>query len=69
MHGGISLSHPLFMMGGMATQLLLLDTSSRTWKLDRQTREIGRRGVAEAREALRRATSGDRRRPAHSQAA
>jgi hypothetical protein len=44
------------MMGGMATQLLLLDTPTPSWKLDRQTREIGRRGVAEAREALRRAT-------------
>ena len=44
------------MMGGMATQLLLLDTSTPSWKLDRQTREIGRRGVAEAREALRKAT-------------
>jgi hypothetical protein len=43
------------MMGDMATQLLLLDTSSPSWKLDRQTREIGRRGVAEAREVLRRA--------------
>jgi hypothetical protein len=44
------------MMGDMATQLLLLDTSTRSWKLDRQTREIARRGVAEAREALRKAT-------------
>jgi hypothetical protein len=44
------------MMGDMATQLLLIDTSSTSWKLDRQTREIGRRGVAEAREVLRRAT-------------
>jgi hypothetical protein len=43
------------MMGGMATQLLLLDTSKPSWKLDPRTREIGRRGVAEAREALRRA--------------
>jgi hypothetical protein len=57
------------MMVGMATQLLLLDTSSHSWKLDRQTREIGRRGVAEAREALRQATSGDRRRMAHPKAA
>jgi hypothetical protein len=57
------------MMGGMATQLLLLDTSSPSWKLDRQTREIGRRGVAEAREALRRATGGTDRRPAQRTAA
>ena len=51
------------MMGGMATQLLLIDTSTPSWKLDRQTREIGRRGVAEAREALRRA-NGTTSRPA-----
>jgi hypothetical protein len=44
------------MMGGMATQLLLLDTTSPSWKLDRQTVEIGRKGVAQARETLRRAT-------------
>jgi hypothetical protein len=50
------------MMGDMATQLLLLDTSSPSWKLDRQTREIGRRGVAEAREVLRR-TAGPTSRP------
>jgi hypothetical protein len=42
----------------MATQLLLLDSTSPSWKLDRRTREIGRRGVAEAREALRRAGGG-----------
>jgi hypothetical protein len=44
----------------MATQLLLLQPTSPSWKLDRQTREIGRRGVAEAREALRRADDGGR---------
>lgn len=49
------MSHPLFKMGDMATQLALLDTNSPSWKLDRRTREIGRRGVAQAREALRRA--------------
>lgn len=54
----------------MGTQLLLLDTASPSWKLDRKTREIGRRGVAEAREALRRAAGGtDSRRPAHPHAA
>jgi hypothetical protein len=42
----------------MATQLPLLDTPSPNWKLDRRTREIGRRGVAEARAVLRRAASG-----------
>jgi hypothetical protein len=44
----------------MATQLVLLDSRPRAWKLDRQTREIGRRGLAEAREALRRATGPER---------
>jgi hypothetical protein len=42
----------------MATQLLLLESTSPNWKLDRRTREIGRRGVAEARAALRRANGG-----------
>ena len=42
----------------MGTQLPLLDSTSPNWKLDRRTREIGRRGVAEARAALRRATTG-----------
>jgi hypothetical protein len=59
----------LFIMGDMGTQLVLLDTPTPSWKLDRHTREIGRRGVAEAREALRRAAGDDRRRPAHPQAA
>lgn len=45
----------------MGTQLLLLDSDSPSWKLDRKTREIGRRGVAEAREALRRASGGSSR--------
>ena len=39
-----------------STQLTLLD--DRAWKLDPRTQEVGRRGVAEARAALRRATSG-----------
>lgn len=52
---GISLSHPLFMMGDMTTQLVLLDSGRQSWKLDRKTREIGKRGVAQAREALRQA--------------
>jgi len=44
----------------MATQLVLIDSASPDWKLDRETREIGRRGLAEARAALRRASSGTR---------
>jgi hypothetical protein len=39
----------------MTTQLVLLDAGRRSWKLDRRTREIGMRGVAQAREALRKA--------------
>ena len=38
-------------------QLLLIDSGDRVeWRLDERTREAGRRGVAEAREALRHAT-------------
>ena len=52
---GISLSHPLFTLSDMTTQLVLLDSGRKSWKLDRRTREIGMRGVAQAREALRKA--------------
>jgi hypothetical protein len=38
----------------MERQLVLLE-SENPWRLDEQTKEIGRRGVAEAREALRKA--------------
>ena len=37
----------------MENQLPLLDSGPRSWKLDRRTREIGRRGIAQARAALR----------------
>lgn len=40
----------------MENQLPLIDSGPRSWKLDRRTREIGRRGVAQARAALRAAT-------------
>lgn len=36
----------------MATQLILLDADTSDWKLDDHTREIGRRGLAQARAAL-----------------
>lgn len=36
-------------------QLPLLDAGYRPWQLDAVTREIGRRGVSEARRALRQA--------------
>lgn len=38
-------------------QLQLLDPGPRPWHIDERTREIGRRGLAEARAALRRARS------------
>ena len=45
----------------MNDQLVLLDDNEtrpeRGWRLDEQTREIGRRGVAQARNALRRSTA------------
>jgi hypothetical protein len=51
-------------MGDMATQLVLLDSPTPSWKLDRRTREIGRRGVASAREALRKASTASPQRTA-----
>lgn len=41
------------------TQLALLETPGE-WRLDRETRELGRKGVAEARRALQLAASGRR---------
>jgi hypothetical protein len=37
----------------MTTQLRLLETHDTVWKLDERTKEIGRRGLARARAALR----------------
>jgi hypothetical protein len=39
----------------MNDQLALLEDDERHWRLDERTREIGLRGVAQAREALRQA--------------
>ena len=36
----------------MTDQLTLIDTSDEAWRLDERTREIGRRGVEQARRAL-----------------
>lgn len=36
----------------MENQLPLIESGPRSWKLDRRTREIGRRGIAQARAAL-----------------
>ena len=36
----------------MARQLVLLEETETDWRLDERTRELGRKGVAEARKAL-----------------
>ncbi|HET6950117.1 MAG TPA: hypothetical protein VFI47_07070 [Acidimicrobiales bacterium] len=46
-HTGTSTGNP-----GRNTQLALIE-APRAWRLDEHTREIGREGVARAREALR----------------
>lgn len=40
----------------MERQLVLIEERGADYQLDERTREIGRRGVAAAREALRKAT-------------
>lgn len=45
-------------------QLVLLEAEQPAWRLDAQTREVGRKGVAAARAALRRSTSSDHDRDA-----
>ena len=40
------------------TQEQLALPAERAWKIDGRTREVGRRGIAEARAALHRAASG-----------
>ena len=40
------------MMGDMREQLVLIDEVAPEWRLDAETRETGRRGVAQARAAL-----------------
>ncbi len=39
----------------MQEQLVLVEGDERPWELDEHTREIGRRGVEQARQALRNA--------------
>jgi hypothetical protein len=41
----------------MARQLALISTTEVDWRLDERTKELGRRGISEARAALRRAAS------------
>jgi len=59
--------------GAMERQLHLLESPEPDWHLDESTKEIGRKGVAEARQALQQArklivdqnrTDASRRRPA-----
>ncbi len=38
--------------GDMQRQLVLIDKAPRSWQLDERTREVGRKGLAEARRAL-----------------
>ena len=42
----------------VGTQLALLDAPASSWRLDDKTREVGRRGLAEARAVLRSAGAG-----------
>jgi hypothetical protein len=43
----------------MELQLVLIEERDADYRLDDRTREIGRRGIAAAREALRKAASED----------
>ncbi len=36
----------------MASQLILIETKDVDWRLDQRTRELGRAGIAAARQAL-----------------
>ncbi len=58
------LSHPPAILVNMNDQLALLEDDDRQWQLDERTREIGRRGEALAREALRQADKAHRDRRA-----
>ncbi len=61
-------------MGGMARQLTLLDTPP-AWRISESTREVGRRGIAEARATLQaalaaqRGESASQEHPAHGRSA
>lgn len=50
------MSHPLCILEPMATAQLELIQSENNWKLDPQTIEVGRAGIAQARAALAGAT-------------
>jgi hypothetical protein len=40
-------------------QLVLIDETERQWRLDDHTREVGRRGIAAARDVLKKAARRD----------
>jgi hypothetical protein len=42
-------------------QLLLLEPADGRWRLDRETREVGRRGLEQARQALAEATAANKK--------
>ena len=44
----------------MSRQLVLIESGEPDWRLDEHTVEVGRRGVAAAREVLRQATASKR---------
>lgn len=52
----------------MERQLALIEENGSDYRLDEHTREVGRQGVAAAREALRRATKETAERPRRSAA-
>jgi hypothetical protein len=53
----------------MELQLVLIEERKTDYRLDDRTREVGRRGIAAAREALRKAAAADAERPARKTAA
>ncbi|MDQ1356217.1 MAG: hypothetical protein QOF20_2308 [Acidimicrobiaceae bacterium] len=52
---GITVTPPVHDYG-MARQLALINPTQFDWRLDERTKELGRRGISEARAILRRAT-------------
>ena len=41
----------------MARQLTLINANEMDWRIDEHTKEVGRRGISDARDALRRAAA------------
>ncbi len=48
------MSYPPVILWNMQQQLILVETDERPWELNDHTREIGRRGLEQARLALQR---------------